>query len=155
VEVFILPGFGVAGISGIALLLTGLVTSMLRNDGLDFSGISSVAIASALASTLGGMAGALLLFLLTSRMLSKSPAFRKLVLDTALDSAQGFSTAIPMPAPGSTGIALTVLRPSGKVQIDGTAYAASCESGYLDAGKPVEVISNVGGTLVVVPGSEP
>jgi membrane-bound serine protease (ClpP class) len=151
VEVFILPGFGVAGIGGIALLLTGLVTSMLRNDGLDFSGISSVAIASALASTLGGMAGALLLFLVTSRMLSKSPAFRKLVLDTALDSAQGFSTAIPMPAPGTKGIVLTVMRPSGKVHIDGTAYSASSESGFLENGIEVEVVSVMGGTLIVRP----
>lgn len=148
-EIFVLPGFGVAGISGIALLLFGLVTSLLRNDGLDFSGVSTMAIASALAAAVGGIAGALILFILTSRMFASSPAFRKLVLDTELNSAQGFSTALPMPAVGSKGTALTLLRPSGKVQIGESAFTASCDSGYIDAGTDIVVVSVSAGHVIV------
>ncbi|MEZ5013955.1 MAG: hypothetical protein R2794_06655 [Chitinophagales bacterium] len=36
-EIFVIPGFGIAGVSGILLTFSGLVLSMLRNSGLDFS----------------------------------------------------------------------------------------------------------------------
>ena len=39
VEVFAIPGFGVAGISGIIMVITGLTLSMVGNVGINFSGV--------------------------------------------------------------------------------------------------------------------
>ncbi|MBK8875733.1 MAG: hypothetical protein IPN13_18215 [Bacteroidetes bacterium] len=36
VEIFVLPGFGIAGISGLILLVTAFTISMVGNDGFDF-----------------------------------------------------------------------------------------------------------------------
>ena len=41
IELFLIPGFGVAGVSGIVCIVLGLMFSMLDNDGLDFSTVSS------------------------------------------------------------------------------------------------------------------
>lgn len=151
VELFLLPGFGVAGIAGITLLVFGLFTSMLRNDGLDFSGVSGIAIASSLAIVMTGMAGALLLFLLASRILSDSPLFKKLVLQTEMQSTDGYRSVSALPDVGSRGITATLLRPSGKVRIGDELYSASSESGFLDSGTAIEVVSIMGGTVVVRP----
>jgi len=151
VELFLLPGFGVAGIAGITLLVFGLFTSMLRNDGLDFSGVSGIAIASSLAIVMTGMAGALLLFLLASRILSDSPLFKKLVLQTEMSSTEGYRSVSTLPPAGSCGITATLLRPSGKVRIGDELYSASSESGFLESGTEIEVVSVIGGTLVVRP----
>ena len=41
VEIFVIPGFGVAGISGIILVVGGLLLGLLSNDGLDLSAVTS------------------------------------------------------------------------------------------------------------------
>ncbi len=148
-EIFVVPGFGITGISGGILLLFGLMTSLLRNDGFDYSGVSGYAFAESLAIVLTGMAGALALFLFASRVFSESPVFKKMVLATEMNSAFGYSAAIDLPAPGTRGIASTLLRPSGKVKIGDHLYTASSESGFIEAGAEIEVVAVVGGNLVV------
>ncbi|MBL7924153.1 MAG: nodulation protein NfeD [Bacteroidia bacterium] len=149
VEIFVLPGFGIAGIGGIVLLLFGLTTSLLRNDGFDFSGVSGYAFASSIAVVLVGMAGALGLFLLASRVLSDSPLFRKLVLSTEMNAAAGYSAAIQLPAPGSRGRSTSLLRPSGKVRVGEQVYTASSESGFIESDAEVEVVAVQGSNLIV------
>jgi membrane-bound serine protease (ClpP class) len=148
-EIFVIPGFGIAGISGIVLLLFGLTTSLLRNDGLDYSGVSTYAFAESIATVLIGMAGALGLFLFASKIFSESPLFKKMVLSTEMSSASGYSAAIELPSPGSRGTTTTFMRPSGKVKIGDQIYTASCESGFLEANVAIEVIAVTGGNLVV------
>lgn len=148
-EIFVIPGFGIAGISGIALLLFGLITSLLRNDGLDYSGVSTYAFAESIATVLIGMAGALGLFLFASRIFSESPLFKKMVLSTEMTSASGYSSAIDLPSPGARGTTTTLLRPSGKVKIGDQIYTASSESGFIEANVEIEVMAVTGGNLVV------
>ena len=40
---------------------------------------------------------------------------------------------------GKTGITISFLRPSGKVTIDGKAYSANAESGFIETGKEIVV----------------
>jgi len=148
-EIFVVPGFGITGISGGILLLFGLMTSLLRNDGLDYSGVSGYAFAESLAVVLTGMAGALALFLFASKVFAESPVFKKMVLATEMTAAAGYSAAIELPAAGEKGVASTLLRPSGKVKIGDHLYTASSESGFIEAGAAIEVIGVNGGSLVV------
>lgn len=148
-EIFVIPGFGIAGISGIVLLLFGLTTSMLRNDGLDYSAVSTYAFAESIATVLIGMAGALGLFLFASRIFSESPLFKKMVLSNEMTSSSGYSAAIDLPSPGERGTTTTLLRPSGKVKIGDHVYTASSESGFIEANVEIEVIAVTGGNMVV------
>lgn len=148
-EIFVIPGFGIAGITGGILLTYGLLTSLLRNDGLDYSGVSGQAFVEALAVVLTGMAGGLALFLVAGKVFTESPALRKMILTTSLDTNAGYSTAMTLPTPGTRGVTTTLLRPTGKVRIDGKVYTASTESGFLDPGNDVEVVAVHGSQLVV------
>lgn len=55
VEIFIIPGFGVAGISGIILIIGGLVMGLLNNDHFDFEGVSGKEIGKATLTVLVGL----------------------------------------------------------------------------------------------------
>lgn len=148
-EIFVIPGFGLTGISGIILLILGLTLSLVRNDGFDFSPVSGYAFASSIAVVLTGLAGALALFLIASRVFSESPLFKKMVLSTAMNASAGYSAAIDLPAVGSRGITTSLLRPSGKIKIGDHVYTASSESGFIESNTTVEVISIQGGNLIV------
>jgi membrane-bound serine protease (ClpP class) len=50
---------------------------------------------------------------------------------------------------GKTGVAETVLRPSGKVLVDGKLYDAYTRGDYIEKGQPIEVISHEGPALKV------
>ena len=50
---------------------------------------------------------------------------------------------------GERGVAETPLRPSGFARIDGRRVDATAESGFIEAGTPVRVVSIVDGTLKV------
>ena len=150
-ELFFIPGFGVAGISGIILLITGLTVSMLPNKGFDFTFVPAVTAFQSIAVILMSMTGVLILFVLTSRVMASSPFFKKFTLSTEMSSAEGYTTAVISPTdPGVKGKAVTDLRPSGKIEIDGVIYIASAESGYIEAGSLVEVVGNRPGLLVKV-----
>ncbi len=51
---------------------------------------------------------------------------------------------------GKTGKAITILRPGGKVEIDGEMYDAISEVGYLDSGVKIKVVGDEAGQLYVV-----
>lgn len=148
-EIFVIPGFGIAGISGIILLITGLLMSMLPNKGFDFGYVTSYSIYSSVAIILLSMSGVLILFLLTSKMVASGPFARKFSLQTEMPASAGYSTAIYSDDKiGAQGKAVTDLRPSGKVDIDGVIYPAVAESGYIKAGDAVTVINNRPGLVV-------
>ncbi len=150
-EIFIIPGFGIAGISGILLLLVGLTTSLLRNDGFDFSQVSSIAIYRSMAIVLASMAGMLGVFIAGSKMLAGSPVFSKMVLAENQPSSEGYTAASSEfnSLIGEIGITQTVLRPTGKVTINHQSYFASSESGFIEEAAEVVVIKISGNLLLV------
>ena len=150
VELFVIPGFGVTGISGLILLVTGLTLSLLRNDGLDFTGISGMTIASSIATVLIGTASSLLLFLFASKVITQSPLTRRMILSTTLASGREATESMQaMPGIGQRGLSVTLLRPAGKIRIGGSIYSATCENGFIEQGIPVEITS-VNGLNVTV-----
>jgi len=51
---------------------------------------------------------------------------------------------------GKTGVAFTILRPSGRVEIDGELYDAKAEISYIEKGEKVKVIHDEAGQLYVI-----
>jgi membrane-bound serine protease (ClpP class) len=142
VEIFVIPGFGVAGVSGIALIMTSLILSLINNVGFDFEMTMPTQIINAfltvLLATVGGFFGSIYLakrFLSTSMMSS-------MVLSSVQNSSEGFVgvNAKEHELIGKQGIASTILRPSGKVEIDGDIYDATALTSYIDKGEAIRVV---------------
>jgi membrane-bound serine protease (ClpP class) len=76
----------------------------------------------------------------------------KLVLDSTQQSDQGYIgvDAEMKKLVGKTGVAETVLRPGGKVEIEGEIYDARAEVGFIDKGETVRVIQYGTSQLVVI-----
>lgn len=150
-EIFIIPGFGIAGISGILLVIASLFLSLIGGRPfLDFDIISLAIIQLAAAIT-----GAFILILLLAKFLPKSTVFNKLVLSTATAADKGFvSNPDYKSLIGKEGIALTTLRPAGTAEIDGQKYDVVADSEYIKNGTKIKVIKTEGMRVVVVPVKE-
>ena len=150
VEIFVLPGFGVAGISGIVLMVGSLFLIMINNDAFDFEFVPMTSMLYALAATLGGTLGGMILLLVAGSKLPETRFFKHVALtDTQNRSAGYVSLQYQESLLGKTGTAETVLRPSGKVMISGKMYDAYTRGEYIEKGQSVEVISEEGSSLKV------
>lgn len=151
-EIFVIPGFGIAGISGIVMVVAGLTLSLLENVNFDFEPVDQYAAGKALITVISGIGFAFVLILYLSSRIGRKGLFRNVALIKTLDNKSGY-VGVPLEfkeLTGRNGIATTVLRPSGKVQIDGKYYDAISEEGFIDKGTPVKVIRYETGQLYVV-----
>ncbi|MCE7974018.1 MAG: hypothetical protein DYG92_06780 [Leptolyngbya sp. PLA1] len=159
-EVFVVPGFGAPGIFGLILLFLGLVGVFApsgnglvpsspegRTDLLYYGATVLLAMVTAAA----GIA-------LVARNLRSIPGLSRLVLRDAAsdDDSPGTLDAIAETAPGApaigeSGIAITVMRPAGRVEIGGVIVDAVAEFGMIEAGTRVRVTSVDGMRVGVEP----
>jgi membrane-bound serine protease (ClpP class) len=152
-EIFVIPGFGVAGISGILLIITALVLSMTLNFGFDFSFTPSTAIIKKIAVVLGfSTAGFLSSIWLGMRIINTNSRLGTIALKTELGKETGFvSQDLTMnELVGKSGRAITFLRPAGKVKIDDEIYDAVSEFGVIEKDAEVKVIRFENSQLVVI-----
>lgn len=150
-EIFIIPGFGVAGIGGLILTLGSLILVMLNNDSFDFSFVPMDNIFIAVSTTLLGLLGAIIVMFIGGVRLANSKAFTKIALSDVQDRNQGFTSSFYRDRSmiGKKGTAYTILRPSGRVQIDGEIFDAFTRGNYIEEGTQVEVVSDEGTSLKV------
>ena len=150
-EIFVIPGFGIAGIGGIVCILLSLGGAMLHSDsihGIDFSGVWG-----ALGVMLVGIVlavGAVLW--LTSAHGPK--CFRRVAtLTTQLSDRDGFVGVdmAPESLVGLEGHAATDLRPAGKVVVDGKVYDATSVGPFIARRSPVRVVRYEAAQLYVEP----
>jgi membrane-bound serine protease (ClpP class) len=151
VEVFAIPGFGVAGISGITLVIAGLTLSMIANVGFNFTGVSVEAGASAFFIVIIAIFFALIGSFWISKKLFTTTIFGHLALEAEQFKEEGFSVSNVRYETmiGKKGVAHSVLRPAGKVKIEGDVYDATALSGYIDKGDAIEVVKYETGQLFV------
>lgn len=137
-EIFVIPGFGITGISGIVLIIVSLILSLVGNIQFDFSGIPLQQLFRALIIVFAGLGLGLIIIVYLSSRIGKSGIFRKVALVS--DQEGYFSVPMePVSLIGSIGVAATVLRPSGKVYINGEFYDAVSLKGFLEKGDQVIV----------------
>jgi membrane-bound serine protease (ClpP class) len=149
-EIFVIPGFGVAGISGIILMVGSLILIMVNNDAFDFEFVPMTNILIAAAAAMGGVLGGTVLLFVLGVNLHKTPIYKRVALTDTQDSSKGYvSNRYDEPMTGKTGIAETVLRPSGKVLVDGKLYDAYTRGDYIEKGQAIEVIAHEGPALKV------
>lgn len=149
-EVFFIPGFGVAGISGITLTIVSLVLIMLNNDFFNFEFVPLGDIIVATFATLGGLTGGVVLLFVGGARLTKTKAFNRIALSDTQDAKSGYTVnSFQKDLMGKQGKAQTILRPSGKVLIEGEIYDAFTRGDFIEKDETIEVIGKEGVTLRV------
>jgi len=150
-ELFVIPGFGVAGISGIVLVMGGLVLSLINNVDFNFEAVKTGAISAALLTVTAGMVLSFGLIIYISSKIGSKGLFKKMALETTLNKNEGYIgvSMVGVEMVGKTGIAATVLRPSGKVRIDDVTYDAISEQDFIDKGTDVKVVRYETGQIYV------
>lgn len=149
-EVFVIPGFGLAGISGLLLTIGGLSLIMINNDVFDFSFVPAGEIMTAVLTTLVGLLGAVMLMFFGGVGFTESKFFRRVALVDVQDSKQGYTSKFQSRSYlGETGTAFTVLRPSGKVLIGDEVLDAYTRGEFIPEGTQIQVIAEEGTSLKV------
>jgi membrane-bound serine protease (ClpP class) len=157
VEIFVLPGFGVAGFAGLACIFVAIGLAAIP----DVTGKDEIPVPKSgflfemAVHFLAGALGSIALAFVLARFLPKVPLFRGLALAPAAPQT-GSAVAVAPGAPphalvGAAGVAETQLRPAGRARIDGKHFDVVAESGFVQPGTPVRVVAVRGNVITVRP----
>ena len=159
-EIFIVPGTIIAGAAGGLLLVAGLIMAMqdfvIPEGAIEmrtFRGNLMVVLAIVLVTPF--------LAMFAVRKLAKTRAGSFLTVEPSSDFAGSVAGSYPEATDksdveaGAAAVALTPLRPSGRVSVAGRAYDALSTGGFLDAGAQLRVVRRQGSTLLVAPAGAP
>ncbi|MFA5647855.1 MAG: NfeD family protein [Bacteroidales bacterium] len=152
-EIFVIPGFGIAGISGILLVIIGLTVAMIDNDIFrDTRPFSWVEILKPLATVSVSLVSGIIISIILSRKLITSPSFPSLALNSSLTMEDGYIGVDKNQKNtlGKTGVAVTVLRPSGRVKIGEDIFDAVSEDGFINKNEEIKVIRDEAGQVYVI-----
>ena len=151
VEIFAIPGFGIAGVLGIMLMVTGLTLSMVDSIGpgvfdYDFSKLVKAFFIVIIASFIS-IVGSIML----SKQLFTSTTFGNLALSKTQDADEGYTSATEdyTAMINKKGISRTILRPAGKIEIEGDLYDAVALTSYINKDEKVIVVDYHNAQLVV------
>lgn len=153
VELFILPGFGVSGISGIILILAAL-TMALQDFAMPTDAQQWQQTSRSLLLILSTFAFVIVAVATLIRYANVIPAFRGLTLQPPVSeegappvvtlltqsAAAHPSTSNYLPNPGDKGVAESVLRPAGKANFNDCIVDVMSEGDYIDANTPIVVV---------------
>ena len=143
-EFFIIPGFGLLGISGLIVILGGLFMLLIPENPLT-NDYNSASWAFAI-STIGGIISIFLIF----RLLSKTKFWEKLTLPTSQKSSEGYNTSIGLEGfVGKLGISTSDLRPSGWGEFDAKKLFVVTEGEFVDRKEKIEILSVDGNRILV------
>lgn len=157
-EVFVIPGFGVAGISGLVLTLGSLIMASRRvvipESSADYTSLGMDVL-----TVLGAFLGFLVCLLFLANYMSEIPGLSRLTLkpQVAIDGDLGTTeSTVAADAPGwqrvnvgDSGTSLSPLRPSGKVQIGDLYVDVVTEGEFVDSDTSVKVIAKQGSRVIV------
>lgn len=144
VEVFVLPGFGIAGILGIILVGASVILAMLGSLPTisDFLTAGAV-LAAAMVVTAAALFGWL-------RHLPSSTRWSGLFLRDSTTAAEGYISALPRgELVGREGRATSDLRPAGTASFEGERLDVVTEGEFVKSGTVVRVLRSDGYRLVV------
>lgn len=145
IEVFVLPGFGIAGAAGIGLVFLGLFLALVKHP----FNLPSFELQQAV-TTLGLSVIILAVGLfLTFKFLPQSSFLKRVVLAQTEEKKQGFEISITENILGKKLKTASALRPAGKAELEGKTFDVVSEGGFIDKEKLVEVVKVEGNKIVV------
>ena len=149
-EIAVIPGFGVFGLAGLTLMVASLILVALNNNAFDFTFVPEGDIYITSGTVLFAFTAGIVLVFVAGNQFMKSAVFNKISLQETFAASDGFTSNFNTESLiGKKGTSYSVLRPSGKVMIDGTIYDAYSRGEFIEEKKTIEVIEQVGGSLKV------
>ncbi len=133
----LIPGFGLPGIAGIILVILGTILAM----GSLSSALVSISVAIIITTIIS---------ILMIKYGYKSPIFDRIVLSTSQKDEEGYlSSATKDEYLDKEGIAVTELRPSGMIEIDGEKLDALSDGSFIPRGSKIKVARVEGSKIIV------
>ncbi|MEW6655000.1 MAG: NfeD family protein, partial [Bacteroidota bacterium] len=146
VEIFVFPGFGIAGFAGVVLMILGLFFGLISD--LEIASTNSISIAIIQIGVSFVMTGIMIYFLW--KYLPKSVIFNKLVLQDNISAKSGYAANTQFEQlVGINGSAMTDLRPSGTALLNGLRVDVITDGDYISRGSDIIVIRVEGSKVVV------
>ena len=151
-EVFVIPGFGVAGICGIILIVITLAFAMIDND-IVFNGgdFNFRPLVKPFAIVLVSTTSMLFLSIWLASRLFPTQAFSHIALKTNLSSGKEGFVGVEKESldslVGKKGSVATDMKPQGTVEVEGKRYPAQMVYGFAQRGEIVEILYHEGGRV--------
>ena len=147
VEVIVIPGFGIAGLAGVGLMLGSIVVTQLG----DFQLWNVDEIAAVIVRLSASMVGAFVLSLIMLRSLPRMASFNRLVLETETRASEGYvsSSREEDELLGEEGVTVSELRPAGIALINGRRTDVVTDGEFVAVDQVVEVVEVSGNRVVV------
>ena len=147
VEVIVIPGFGIAGLAGVGLMLGSIVVTQLG----DFQLWNVDEIAAVIVRLSASMVGAFVLSLIMLRSLPRMASFNRLVLETETRASEGYvsSSREEDELLGKEGVTVSELRPAGIALINGRRTDVVTDGEFVAVDQVVEVVEVSGNRVVV------
>ena len=157
VEIFIIPGFGVTGISGLAFIALSLILSMQDFIIPQFEwewalmGRNAIVVCAGLLAAITGIA-------IIALLGPKTKMFNRLTLNTQIEQTasegggwqeDGSIESDFSELAGKTGKTVTVLRPIGKAEIEGTTFQVETDGSFVNMGEEIKVVKVKGNNITV------
>lgn len=151
VEIFLIPGFGAAGISGFLLIAASLLLTQQDFVLPEFSWQREI-FQRNLLSIGGGILGSIVLIAVFFQIFPRVAFFNRLILESSQLKSEGYSMQTEEAEEdriGKTGRAVTTLRPSGKADIGGEIFPVETDGEFLAAGTEVVVVEVNSNRIIV------
>jgi len=151
-ELFVIPGFGIAGIAGLLFIVVGVIFSLqdfvIPDPSLPWQ---ADLLSMNVIKVFGAFFFSIILALTVIRYLL--PRLSVVVdgpyLETTLKASRADSVQLAEIKVGDTGMAMTFLRPSGKVKIKSEIYDMITEGEFMEKGTAVKITEIRGNRIIV------
>jgi len=149
-EIFVVPGFGISGISGITLVVGSLILSMVRNDMFDFTWSGTGELTKSMTIVLTSLFLVVVGIVIFGRGMLSSRLFKRIIHQDTLAEAKAGATATPEDnLVGKEAICHSDLRPMGSIKVNDEFMEATTYGGHLHSGDKVKIIGLTNGVLIV------
>ena len=149
-EIFVIPGFGVVGVAGALLVFVSLILS-LQDFALPQADFQWRITTRNAAIVTGAMVLATVLFFAVLRVSPHAPFLKRLTLTAANSAEDGYVAATHdlRYLVGKQGVAISMLRPAGRVEVEGKALQALTQGEFIEKDELVEICRVDGNRIVV------
>ncbi len=166
-EIFLIPGFGIAGLAGIVCIFAGLFGMLIKNTPDEIPWPSGQMewdlFMNGLMGMMGGFAGFVILAALFAKYMPRMKLFSGLILDPSARAAAmeqdqldlGEDSTPPAPKskdtvdPGDIGRVVTAFRPIGEARFGDRVLDVVAQGDFIEKGREVEVLEVHGNRIVV------
>jgi len=145
VEMIVIPGFGIAGIGGIIMIVFGLYRLLLPDVPVGEE-VADMAMFGMTIGIVGGIIGLVLLL----KLMTKTKFWKKLATPDVQDHARGYDTSLGLEDKvGQIGVADSDLHPSGWINIGDERIFVVSDGTFIEEGEKVKIIKVDGNRVVV------